>query len=40
MSAPSRDEAGDGTEQEGVKTGSQQPFIILRGDRELRGAEW
>lgn len=40
MSVPSRDGAGDGTKQEGVKTGSQQPFITLEGDRELRGAEW
>lgn len=40
MSVPSGDGAGDGTKQEGVKTGSQQPFITLEGDREPRGAEW
>ena len=40
MSAPRGDGAGDGTEQEGVKSGSLQPFITLEGDRELRGAEW
>lgn len=40
MMSVSRDGAGDGTKQEGVKTGSQQPFITLEGDRELRGAEW
>lgn len=38
MSVPRR--GGDGTEQERVKTGSQQPFITLEGDRALRGAEW
>lgn len=40
MSVIARDGAGDGTEQERVKTRSQQPFITLEGDRELRGAEW
>lgn len=40
MSVLSTDGAGDGTKQEGVKTGSQQPFITLEGDRELRGVEW
>lgn len=34
MSVPGGDWTGDGTEQEGVKTGSQQPFITLEGDRE------
>lgn len=40
MSFLFRDGAGDGTKQEGVKTGNQQPFITLEGDGELRGAEW
>lgn len=40
MSVPRKDEAGDGTIQEGAKNGSQQPFITLEGDRGLRGAEW
>lgn len=40
MSVLSTDGAGDGMKQEGVKTGSQQPFITLEGDRELRGVEW
>ncbi|TNN87545.1 hypothetical protein EYF80_002262 [Liparis tanakae] len=30
------DGTGDGTTQEGVKTGSQEPFITLEGDKELR----
>lgn len=39
MSVTAKDGAGDGAKQEGVKTGSQQPFITLEGDRELRGTE-
>lgn len=34
MSVPRKDGTGDGTKQEGVKIGSQQPFITLEGDRE------